>query len=143
MGKRTVGQLVDSGVQAEQPHIWLSTALLSRAAKNPLSREERGHLRPGLRWRVPGLAEPKNCWQASGAGSEWAVTQKAGHVRTGWEKPRERLRAGSSELTWGPYSVVPASPHREGPGIFKRPGVGKRSQGEEPGEVRRGWRAQL
>lgn len=86
------GLLADSGVQAEQPHSWLSTALLSRAAKNLLPREEGPARRedtsgPGLRWRVPGLAEPENCSQASGARSEWAVTQKAGHVRTGWETP--------------------------------------------------------
>lgn len=131
------GPLADSGVQAEQPHSWLSTALVGRAAKNLLPREEGPARRedtsgPGLRWRVPGLAEPENCSQASGARSEWA--QEAGHVRAGWEKPRERLRAGGSELTQGPYSMVPASPRREGPG------VGKRSQGEEPGEVCRGWK---
>lgn len=54
----------------------------------------------------------------------------SGQLRKLWE----RVRAGSSEptlgLTWlGPFYTVPASPHREGPGILKGPGNSKEVPG--------------
>lgn len=130
------GCLAGPKLRADRPQSWQSYQADQRGCREPPDRDEdpvrapgrkegsrtQGTSGPGLGCRVPSPAEPKKGCQASST-SERAVTGEARHVGTVREAVRGRkgrqlmLRPKGP----GPFSMVPACPHREGPGVLKGP----------------------